>query len=98
MTVPVTILTSNDKKKMTEINGLTRSTVHPLGAAAMTSNLKTKETLLRTLRRAGAKKLSAEELQKQRVSFVIGSLSAESSVTRAQVKEVLANFEGRKSA
>ncbi|MBP1873571.1 hypothetical protein J2Z19_003286 [Ensifer adhaerens] len=64
----------------------------------MTSNLKTKDALLRTLRRAGAKKLSFEDLQKQRVSFVIGSLSAESSVTRAQVKEVLANFEGRKSA
>ncbi|ANK73585.1 hypothetical protein FA04_13735 [Ensifer adhaerens] len=64
----------------------------------MTSNLKTKDTLLRTLRRAGSKKLSFEELQQQRVSFVIGSLSAESNVTRAQVKEVLANFQGRKSA
>ena len=64
----------------------------------MPSNLKTHESLLQKIRTASARQLSADELRKQRVSFVIGSLSSESSVTRAQVSEVLEDFEGRKSA
>ncbi len=64
----------------------------------MPSNLKTQESLLKKIQSASARQLSAEELRKQKVSFVIGSLSSESSVTRAQVREVLESFEGRKSA
>lgn len=64
----------------------------------MPSNIKTHESLLQKIRNASARQMSAEELRKQKVSFVIGSLSAESNVTRAQVREVLEDFEGRKSA
>lgn len=60
--------------------------------------LKTRETLLSKLKQAADRKLSADELYKQRVSFIMGSLSSTSNVTRAQVKEVLEDFEGRKSA
>ncbi|XOK11622.1 hypothetical protein ACI6PO_00540 [Agrobacterium tumefaciens] len=60
--------------------------------------LKTKDALLSKLKQAANQKLSAEELYKQRVSFIMGSLSTKSNVTRAQVKEVLEDFEGRKSA
>lgn len=64
----------------------------------MPSNLKTSEMLLQRIRTASDRKLSADELRKQRVSFVIGSLSAESNVTRSQINEVIEDFEGRKSA
>lgn len=64
----------------------------------MPSHLKTSEKLLQRIRTASDRKLSADELRKQRVSFVIGSLSAESNVTRSQVNDVIEDFEGRKSA
>jgi hypothetical protein len=49
--------------------------------------LKTDEKLLNALK--NAKKLSAEEVLEQRVSFVYGSMKSDSSVTREQVKKVL---------
>lgn len=64
----------------------------------MPTNLKTKESLIKALRQSAANQISADELRKQRVSFVIGSLPVESNVTRAQVNEVVENFEGRKRA
>ncbi|AVH40555.1 hypothetical protein G6M70_14085 [Agrobacterium tumefaciens] len=62
------------------------------------TDLKTKESLLKSLRAAADRKLTAEELYKQRVSFIMGSLSDSSTVTRAQVTKALADIEGRKSA
>lgn len=62
------------------------------------TDLKTNESLLKSLRAAADRKLTAEELYKQRVSFIMGSLSDSSTVTRAQVKKALADIEGRKSA
>jgi len=61
------------------------------------TNLKTKESTLNALQQASRRPLTAEELQKQRVSFIMGSLKKESPVTRAKVQEVLAEQEGRKS-
>lgn len=58
--------------------------------------LKTKETLLSALRQASMRTPTAEELRKQRVSFIMGSLKESSGVTRARVEEVLAEHEGRK--
>ncbi|PDS68068.1 hypothetical protein CO651_31320 [Rhizobium phaseoli] len=68
-----------------------------LRSKAMT-DLKTDEALLKNLRTAASRKLTAEELYKQRVSFIMGSLSDSSTVTRAQVTKALADIEGRKSA
>ncbi|MCF3640472.1 hypothetical protein LXM94_10900 [Rhizobium sp. TRM95111] len=62
-------------------------------------DLKTQESLLKSLRIAAARsKLTPEELYKQRVSFIMGSLSDSSTLTRAQVTKALADIEGRKSA
>jgi hypothetical protein len=60
------------------------------------TDLKTSESLLSALRRA-ATTPSAEEIEQQRVSFIMGSLSERSSVTRARVQEVLAQQEGKKA-
>ncbi|WP_242219425.1 hypothetical protein [Shinella zoogloeoides] len=62
------------------------------------TDLRTNEKLLTRLKSDSNRKLTEDELYKQRVSFIMGSLSDNSTVTRAQVTEVLANFEGRKSA
>ncbi|GAJ94351.1 hypothetical protein [Rhizobium rhizogenes] len=62
------------------------------------TELHTNAKLLEKLRSSSNRKLTEDELYKQRVSFIMGSLSDSSTVTRAQVTEVLADFEGRKSA
>ena len=62
------------------------------------TELKTDESLLKKLRRAATRVPTAEELEKQRVSFVIGSLGRKSTATRAQVEEMLAKEEGKKRA
>ena len=64
---------------------------------AMT-DLKTPEQLLSALRAASSRKPTPEELLKQRISFIMSALSEHSSVTRAQVTEILAHQEGRKIA
>jgi hypothetical protein len=69
-----------------------------LGGQAKMTNLKTEESLLRKLRRAATQVPTAEELEKQRVSFVMGSLGRKSTATRAQVEEMLAKQEGKKRA
>lgn len=62
------------------------------------TDLHTNEKLLEKLRESRNRQLTEDELYKQRVSFIMGSLSDNSTVTRAQVTKVLADFEGRKSA
>lgn len=61
------------------------------------TDLKTEDALLNTLKSASKYKPTAEELHKQRVSFIMGSLSETSTVTRAQVAEQLAVQEGKRS-
>lgn len=61
------------------------------------TDLKTNESLLHALKRAASHTPTAEELHRQRVSFILGSLREESTVTRERVQEVLAEQEGRKS-
>jgi hypothetical protein len=60
------------------------------------TSLKTKESTLDALRRASEHPPSAAEVQKQRVSFIMGSLNNESTVTRAKVQEILAQQDGSK--
>lgn len=60
--------------------------------------LKTDPELLAALKRALALPQSHEELEQQRLSFIMGSLKSTNAITRAEVKEILAQQEGRKVA
>lgn len=57
-------------------------------------NLKTKSSLLAMLTTATSNKPSSEQLLKQRVSFVYGSLDPEGGVTREQVRQIIVEQEG----
>lgn len=54
--------------------------------------------LLRKLREAAGKPMSSEEIHKQRVSYAMGMLSADSAITRECVEQQLLVREGKKSA
>jgi len=58
--------------------------------------LKTDESLLRALRVAASHKITKEELHKQRISFIMGSLKNNSTVTQDQIDKVLAEQSGDK--
>lgn len=62
------------------------------------TELKTSKSLLEALRKSTTRVPTAEELEKQRVSFVMGSLGRKSTATRSQVQEMLAKQEGKKRA
>jgi hypothetical protein len=62
------------------------------------ADLKTNEGLLRALKEASSRKPTAEELHRQRVSFIMGIVKDTSGITRAQVERVLAEQEGKKPA
>jgi hypothetical protein len=53
-------------------------------------DIKTDASLLEALTKAAHTTLSAEEIEQQRVSFIMGSLGADSSITRERVQEILA--------
>ena len=58
------------------------------------AELKTNEALLRALKVASTRKPTAEELHRQRVSYIMGTLKETSGVTRDRVERVLAEQEG----
>jgi SpoU rRNA methylase family enzyme len=60
--------------------------------------LKTDNTLLEALERASAARLGPEELLEQRVSFIYGSINSDSDVTREQIKQMLVEQEGGRTA
>lgn len=62
------------------------------------TELKTEATLLSRLLDAAKKELTEEEIRRQRVSFIMGSIGEKNHATRAKVTEILAHHEGRKSA
>lgn len=62
------------------------------------TELKTNETLLKALRAASTQPQSAEDIRRQRVSFVVGTLGSNSAVTRARIEEVIDQQEGRKAS
>ena len=62
------------------------------------TELKTAESLLDALREASSRKVTSEELHAQRVYFIMGSVKAESGITREQVQQVLAKQEGSQKA
>jgi hypothetical protein len=62
------------------------------------TELQTDQALINRLKIAAARELTAEEVNKQRVSYILGTLKNESTVTRSRIKDVLAEHEGKKSA
>jgi hypothetical protein len=62
------------------------------------TELKTKESTLRALEKGAGRRLTAEEIQKQRISFIVGSLDAKSPITREKVERLLAERRGVKAA
>lgn len=61
----------------------------------MPQDIKTDKELLESLRYAASRELSRAELLAQRVSFIIGNLPKESTITREQVEEILEQHEGK---
>lgn len=59
------------------------------------TELKTDPAVLRALRAAASKELTAEEINKQRVSFIMGTLKPESTLTRAHVQSILHKQQGK---
>lgn len=59
----------------------------------MPTNIKTDGTLLRRL--MTARGITGEELRRQRVSFIYGSLPQDSTITRQQIENVLDRAEGK---
>lgn len=53
------------------------------------------EDLVKKLHAAAKAEPNSEEILNQRVSFVMGSLKAESGVTRERVREIILRQEGR---
>ena len=62
------------------------------------TELKTRDDLLIKIAAAASKSQSAEEISRQKISFIMGSLGENSTVTLAQVRDVLAKQEGTRSA
>jgi len=62
------------------------------------TDLKTNPALLKALKEASTVAPSAEEISKQRVSFIMGVLKGTSDVSRDRVKEVLAEQEGKRTS
>jgi hypothetical protein len=62
------------------------------------TELKTKASTLKALENAARRRLTPDEILKQRVSFVMGSLDAESPITREKVEKQLAEQRGVKAA
>jgi hypothetical protein len=62
------------------------------------TELKTKESTLLALKDAARRPLTSEEVRKQRISFVMGSLDSENSMTREKVEKILAEQRGVEAA
>jgi hypothetical protein len=58
--------------------------------------MRTNETLLCALNIASKMQLTAEEVHRQRVSFIMGIVKSDSGITRARVEKVLAEQDGKR--
>jgi hypothetical protein len=63
----------------------------------MPEDLKTNAALLEALKRASVRGPTADEVAKQRLSFVMGSLKTTNEITRAEVQQILNQQEGKKA-
>jgi molecular chaperone DnaK (HSP70) len=57
-------------------------------------DLQTDPKLLTALSEAARRTLTPEQVHRQKVSFIMGSLGEDSTITRARVEEVLRKLEG----
>lgn len=57
-------------------------------------DLQTDPKLLTALSEAAKRPLTPEQVHRQKVSFIMGSLGEDSTITRARVEEVLQKLEG----
>ena len=62
----------------------------------MTDNAQTDTDLLEKLKEAG-QRMTADEVREQKVSFVMGSLSKDSTITREHIKSELDRLPGQRS-
>lgn len=53
-------------------------------------SVKTNESLIQALEKAAKRKPTADELRQQRVSYVYGSVKSSNSLTKARIKDLLA--------
>ena len=60
------------------------------------TDLHTNDDLLKALRASSSRELSADQIEMQRLSFVIGSLDEENDMTREEVQSVLNRQDGRR--
>ncbi|MCA3575290.1 MAG: hypothetical protein IOC86_15335 [Aestuariivirga sp.] len=51
--------------------------------------------VLAKLKEAAGKPMTAEEIQKQRISYIMGTLDTESTLTRDEVERMLLKREGK---
>jgi hypothetical protein len=61
------------------------------------TNLRTSETLISALKRASSKELTSDEINRQRISFIYGSLKPDSGITKDRIREVLDQNTGKKA-
>jgi len=59
------------------------------------SEPKTDARLLQRMKQAARSQLTAEQIDEQRVSFIMSALSEKNTATRAKVTQILAQHEGR---
>lgn len=64
----------------------------------MPTDIRTDATLLARLRKAAGISMSAEQLRRQRVSFIHGTMSHDSKMSPDQIAEALDRHEGTKAA
>jgi hypothetical protein len=83
--------------KHNNYNNLQHASRQNQGGAKMT-DLKSSDELLLQLHLAAERELTSEELHRQRISYIYGTLKDDNTVTRARIDEVLSELEGRKSA
>ena len=60
----------------------------------MPTDLKTDAALLAKLSEAAKHQMTKDELRLQKISFVLGNVSGDSTITRKQVEEILDRAEG----
>lgn len=60
------------------------------------TNLRTDEGLLNALKRASSRTPSFDQLERQRLSFVMGALPDDNDMTREEVQSVIEQQEGRR--
>ncbi len=69
----------------------------PMGRGSevsMPTELKTDSELLARLSAAAKHRMTRDEILQQKISFILGNMSGDSTVTRRQIEEVLAKAEG----